>query len=116
MRLSLSVAATISLVLLAGCHSKYVSTAITNDTGAKLSVMQVEYPSASFGVQTLEPGGRFSYRFKVYGSGPVKVTWFDAKQQEHHQTGPVLHEGQEGQLFLRFPAQDVVTFQTRVRP
>ncbi len=106
------------LVLLSmlGCHSKYVETTITNGSAKLLTVIQVEYPSASFGVQTLPPGQSFHYRFKLYGTGPLKLTFFDAKAQEHHQVGPVLTEGQEGQLTIAFPAQDHATFQMRLRP
>ena len=102
--------------LLAGCHSKYVATTLVNGSAGKISVIQVEYPSASFGVQTLDAGASFAYRFKVYGSGPVKLTWYDAKQGEHHQIGPVLSEGQEGTLLVHFVAQDRAEFQARVRP
>lgn len=103
-------------LLLAGCHSKYVETTILNQTSAKITVIQVEYPSASFGVQVLAPGQSFHYRFKLYGTGPLKLSFFDAKTLEHHQVGPVLAEGQEGQLNITFAAQDHANFSTRLRP
>ncbi len=100
--------------LLSGCHSRYVETTITNATAAPVSVVQVEYPSASFGVQTLAPGQVFHYRFKLYGSGLVKLSYFDAKLQEHHSTGPTLDEGDEGTLEITVTAPDHADFKTRV--
>ncbi len=79
-----------------------------------MAVVQVEYPSASFGVQTLAPGQVFHYRFKVYGSGPVKLTYFDAKEQEHRSTGPTLSEGDEGGLTITMTTPDHVDFRASV--
>ncbi|WP_419806818.1 hypothetical protein [Terriglobus sp.] len=101
-------------LLMAGCHSKYIQATVVNASGAPLHVVQVAYPSASFGTQDLAPGQVFHYRFKVIGSGPVKLDFTDAKMQEHQQTGPALHEGDEGQLLIRFPAQDRAEFQVSV--
>ncbi len=85
---------------LAGCRSRYIATTITNDTQTSISVVQVDYPSASFGTQSLAPGQTFNYRFKVQGSGPVKMTWLSADRKELHATGPQLAEGEEGQLVI----------------
>jgi len=81
-----------------GCHSAYVNATVSNRTTAPISLVQVEYPSASFGTQTIAPGGEFKYRFKVLGSGPMKITWTDAAEHEHKATGPTLNEGAEGAL------------------
>ncbi len=101
-------------MMLSGCHSKYVETLVTNASGTIVTVVQVEYPSASFGVQTLAPGQVFRYRFKVYGSGPVKLSYFDLKQQEHHSTGPTLSEGDEGALTITVTAPDHADFKASV--
>ncbi len=98
MRLVRGVVGSVSLALLAGCHSHYVEATISNASPGVVTVVQVEYPSASFGVQMLQPGQVFHYRFKVYGSKPIALSYFDAKTKEHHQTGPVLREGDEGRL------------------
>ena len=85
-------------LMISGCHSAYVNASITNHTPTPISVVQVEYPSASFGTQTIAPGQEFKYRFKVLGSGTVKLTYTDAAQVEHKFTGPSLKEGDEGNL------------------
>lgn len=95
---SLSLAVPIASVAIAvsGCHSAFISATVSNRTSAPLSVVQIEYPSASFGVQSIAPGADFHYRFKVLGSGPMKITWTDNAEHEHKSTGPNLTEGTEG--------------------
>ncbi len=85
---------------LSGCHSAYVNATVSNRTSAPISLVQVEYPSASFGTQTILPGAVFKYRFKVLGSGPMKITWTDSTEHEQKATGPSLSEGTEGQLSI----------------
>lgn len=102
--------------MLVGCHSRYVQAVVVNHSGATLHVVQVDYPSASFGTQELANGGTFHYRFKVLGTGPLKITFTDAQMHEHQQVGPVMHEGEEGTLQIDFSAQDRASFQVSVRP
>lgn len=90
--------ASASLAALAGCHSAYIAATVSNRTAAPISVIQVEYPSASFGTQTIAPGADFHYRFKVLGSGSMKITWTDTAEHEQTATGPALTEGTEGAL------------------
>jgi hypothetical protein len=87
-----------AIATLAGCHSAYINATVENHTATPISLVQVEYPSASFGTQTIAPGAEFHYRFKVLGSGAMKITWTDAAEHERKATGPTLHEGAEGAL------------------
>jgi hypothetical protein len=91
-------AALAAVVMISGCHSAYVNATISNHGPTAISVVQMEYPSASFGTQSIAPGQEFKYRFKVLGSGTVKLTYTDAAQVEHKFTGPSLKEGDEGSL------------------
>jgi hypothetical protein len=84
--------------MLAGCHSHYVAMDVRNDSGAAISLVEVDYPSASFGTDTLAAGAIYHYRFKILGDGPTKLLWTDAQQHDHTVAGPSLHEGQEGTL------------------
>lgn len=81
-----------------GCHSAYVNATVSNRSASTISLVQVEYPSASFGTQSIAPGQDFKYRFKVLGSGNMKITYTDTAQVEHKFTGPELKEGNEGSL------------------
>jgi hypothetical protein len=91
-----------AVLTLSGCHSAYISATVSNHTTEPLSLIEVDYPSASFGTQTLAPGQDFHYRFKVLGSGPTAVLWTSAAKREQKNTGPTLKEGDEGQLTVTF--------------
>ena len=90
--------AAVALAILTGCHSHYVSIDIHNTTPTPITLVEVDYPTASFGVDTLAAGATYHYRFKILGSGPTKILWTDAAQQQHTVAGPSLTEGQEGTL------------------
>ena len=90
----------LAILLVAGCHSAFIDATVRNEGTRTISLVQVEYPSASFGTQSISPGQDFHYRFKVLGSGSLKITYTDASQQEHKATGPALNEGNEGTLAI----------------
>ena len=87
-----------SAFLLMGCHSAFINASIHNGTPGPITLVELDYPSASFGTQTLAPGQDFKYRFKVLGSGDLKLLWTDIHNQEQHADGPHLGEGMEGTL------------------
>jgi hypothetical protein len=78
---SLRILALLPILVITGCHSPY-------------------YPSASFGTQSLAPGADFHYRFKVLGSGNVKLIYTDTAQHQQKSDGPFLKEGAEGPLTI----------------
>ena len=96
----LAVAGLVGVVLVGGCKSPYVNATVKNDTGAAVRLVEVDYPSASFGRESLAAGAVYPYRFKILGSGATKVSWTDAERKEHASAGPELHEGQQGQLAI----------------
>ena len=88
----------LGLLVLVGCHSAYVEATLVNRSGKEISLVELDYPSASFGTQALADGQSFKYRFKVLGTGAVKLIFTDAARQEKDLTGPELKEGDEGRL------------------
>ena len=90
--------------LLSGCRSAYVSTTITNNSAAQVTLLEVDYPSASFGVGSLAPGAQYHYRFKIQGGGPVKLQFTDASGKMHTASGPDLQEGEQGTLQINIDA------------
>ncbi len=98
------------LLTLAGCHSAFVEATISNRTAVTIPLVELDYPSASFGTENLGPGKDFHYRFKVLGTGPTKLVYTDSSHQEKHSDGPVLQEGNEGPLLITF-AQDGIHWQ-----
>lgn len=85
---------------ISGCHSHYIEADVKNESGAAVSLVEVDYPSASFGTETLADGATFHYRFKILGDGPTKIGWTDAERHDHSVGGPSLREGQEGALTI----------------
>jgi hypothetical protein len=97
--LSLSLAL---LLPMTGCHSAFINATIANHTSSPLSLIEVDYPSASFGTQTLNAGQEFHYRFKILGNGPTAILWTDSAHHDHKLAGPALREGQEGSALIDF--------------
>jgi hypothetical protein len=93
--------ATTTLFALAGCKSPYITATVINNTGGQVTLVEVDYPSASFGRDILAAGATYPYRFKIIGSGPTKVSWTDAAHHDHASAGPDLHERQQGQLAIK---------------
>jgi hypothetical protein len=100
MRLLPALALLASLTAASGCHSAYVEATVSNHTDKPIELLEVDYPSASFGTQGLPPGADFHYRFKVLGSGRMKLLYTDSAHQDHKSDGPFLKEGAEGPLSI----------------
>jgi hypothetical protein len=86
------------LIAFAGCHSPYVAATVSNRTSQPIDLLEVDYPSASFGTQSLAPGADFHYRFKVLGSGNMTLTYTTTTFHDKKSEGPFLKEGDEGPL------------------
>ena len=96
-------ASTLALVLtvlaVSGCRSYRIQVSVQNRTGAPVQLLEVEYPSASFGADTLASGATMHYSLQVRGTGPVKVQYSIGGSQAQI-TGPTLSEEDEGQLLI----------------
>jgi hypothetical protein len=90
-----------SLVLI-GCHSAHVEVTVENHTGGPIRLLEVDYPSASFGADTLATGAVLHYRIQVQGSGPVKVQYTPQGNHPIQFQGPDLSEGEEGNMQITF--------------
>ncbi len=83
---------------LAACHSYHIDSTIENRTGLDIQLLEVDYPSASFGADRIASGSIYHYRFQVNGSGPLKISYMGAGNKQIRITGPTLVERQQGQL------------------
>ena len=110
----LFVAALSALLALTGCHSRYIAATVINNTGELLSPVEVDYPSASFGTDTLASGNSYHYRFKIIGAGPTAVAWTDAEHRDYKVAGPQLHEGDEGSLSVTLGHEGSATWDMRL--
>ena len=88
----------IAAMALAGCHSFHIDMAVENRTGGPIRLMEVDYPYASFGADSLAAGATFHYRIQVQGSGELNVQYTGPGDRQVQIKGPALQEKQEGTM------------------
>lgn len=89
----------LAVACLAGCRSPRIAVTVENRTGAAVELLEVDYPSASFGVDRLAAEASYNYRIQIRGSGPVRVQYMDpATHRQFQIAGPTLQERQAGGL------------------
>ena len=119
MRTALIAAALCASLAVAGCKSALINVTVSNHRATAISLVEVDYPSASFGIQKLDPGQDYHYRLKIIGNGPATVLWNEGKDQKKN-SGPVLRDGDAGTLNVTFtdspnPTWDVALTNRSVR-
>jgi hypothetical protein len=114
-RIGLSVLSTFALVLSA-CHSYHIETTVKNNTGGAISLLEVDYPTASFGVDAVAASSEFHHRIQTRGSGPLKVQYTSANGTQIQITGPTLYEGQEGRIEIDLLANGKAEFHPALNP
>jgi hypothetical protein len=85
-------------VLAAGCKSPHVEITVVNQTGGEVRLLEVDYPSASFGADRLAPGASMRYNIALQGAGPMKVQYTGPGNAQQQATGTAVEEGQSGRL------------------
>lgn len=116
-RLSAACAALLlPLLMAASCRNYLVEVTVENRTGGPIELLEVDYPSASFGVDTLAAGAVFRYRVKLQDSGPVKVIYADIRKHQYQSTGPTLRQGQRGQLQIVLNPNGEIEFHPKLTP
>jgi hypothetical protein len=114
-------ARTLAVVLLplfglaCGCHSYHIETTVENRTGAAIQLVEVDYPSASFGADSLAAGADYHYRIQIRGSGEIKVE-YTAGGQQAQITGPALFERQQGRLEIVLLPAGKAEFHSELSP
>jgi hypothetical protein len=104
------------LVLLSGCRSYHIDATIENRTGAPIQLLEVDYPFASFGANTLASGADFHYRFDVTGDGPLKITYTAPNGKQAQITGPTLANRQQGRLEIVLRPNGTADFHPQLTP
>lgn len=86
------------LTALSACRSYHVEITVENRTGAPVKLLEVDYPSASFGTDVVAPGASYSYRIQVQGNGPVTVQYTAADGTQKKISGTTLSQYDQGTL------------------
>lgn len=83
------------------CRSRVILVTLMNTSPQPISTIVVDYPHATFGVNSLAPATTYMYKIKPLETGPLKVQFVDAQGRSHNFTGPILHKSQEGSIEIR---------------
>ncbi len=106
----------LSLLATTACHSYHVDATVRNRTGSDIQLLEVDYPSASFGVDRLASGADFHYRFQIRGSGSLKITYTTSENKQVQIAGPTLVEHQQGQLIIDLLPAGKAQFSPQLTP
>jgi hypothetical protein len=87
-----------ALLAVVGCHSFHVETTVENRTGGAVQLVEADYPSASFGIDSLAAGAVYHCRIQLRGNGPLKVQFTASDGRQAQISGPAVAERQEGRL------------------
>jgi hypothetical protein len=96
-----------------GCKSHHVEISVENRTGAAVRLLEVDYPNASFGADSVAAGQTVRLSIQVQGSGEVKVMYTAPDRHQTQITGPALVEKQEGKLAIVLLPGDKADFSFR---
>jgi len=109
-------AAGVALLSASGCKSYWIDAEIQNHSGQNIHELEVDYPTASFGANSLASGGTMHYRLQIRGSGPVKVEYTFENGRTTHAQGLNLGEHQQGSLTIRILPGGKVDFVPKLTP
>jgi hypothetical protein len=98
------------VVLLAGCRSPWIQCTIVNHEDAPVSLVEMNYPGGSFGVQTIAAGASYRYRFHALSTDKLSLSFTDAARRDHTVSGPELEQRQEGSLLVEIQPGNLVTW------
>jgi hypothetical protein len=105
-----------ALLATTGCRSHHVEITVENRTGTAIELLEVDYPSASFGADSLAAGADFHYRIQIRGSGPLKVQYTGVAGRQEKINGPTLSERQDGRLQIVLMPAGKAKFQPELTP
>jgi len=101
------------MAALAGCRSHVIRVTVINVSSQPVTTIAIEYPGASFGINSLAPGKEFPYTIKPSETGTLKVQFTDAAGKEHRASVGQLQKNDEGAITLQL-TQDSAVAETRL--
>lgn len=106
----------LSAFFFSACHSYHIDATIENRTGAPIQLLEVDYPSATFGADSLAADSSFHYRFQIRGSGQLKVSYTAPNGRTVQISGPMLVERQQGTLEIDLEPGGKAEFRPQLTP
>lgn len=96
-----------------GCKSHPFEITVENRTGAAIRLLEVDYPNASYGADSVEAGQKVRSGIHLTGSGTVKVMYTAPDKHQASINGPELKADQEGGLDIVLLPGDKADFRVR---
>ncbi len=106
----------LSAFAMVACHSYHIEASIENRTGGPITLLEVDYPTASFGSDTLAADAVFHHRFQTRDSGPISIEFTGAHGRQVQVKGPTLYEKQEGSIEIVLLPDGKVGFHPSLNP
>ncbi len=104
----------------AGCRrpwlGQWVNAKVENQTGEAVRQVEVDYPSASFGADSIGAGSALQYKFQISGTGSIKIEYSLGNGRQAHAKGPALSEGQRGTVTIRLLPEGKTQFEADLKP
>ena len=107
--------ALICLLSLTGCRSRGINVTITNTGEQPIRNVELDYPGGSFGSPAIEPNNPFHYRMKITRDGQMKLLFVESNGREHHENGPDVHAGDDGNMTVAIDRDGNNTWQADVQ-
>jgi len=98
---SLRAVALVFVMALAGCRARVVKIILTNTSAEPIKTIIVDYPTATFGKDTLAPRETYFSLVKPVDKGPIKVRFTDAQGGNHAYESISLEQGDDGSVNIR---------------
>jgi hypothetical protein len=90
------------LLACAGCmHSHVIQVTLTNTSTERVSTIEIHYPEATFGINSLDPGKSFQYRIKPTATGTLKIEFLNFRGVKRSSSGPLVHTNDEGSIEIK---------------
>jgi len=98
-----------------GCRSRGVNITITNTGSQPIRNVEVDYPGGTFGRPTIQPNDSFHYRMKILEDGQMKLIFQESDGREHHENGPEIHAGDDGEMIVAIDKDGNNTWKANVQ-
>src|SRR5689334_8233409 len=89
------------VIAMAGCRAHVVKISLTNTSAEPLKTIIVDYPTATFGKDTLAPRETYFSLIKPVDKGPIKVRFTDAQGVNHTYQSISLEQGDDGSVNIK---------------
>jgi hypothetical protein len=93
--------ALVFVIAIAGCRAHVVKISLTNASPEAIKTIIVDYPTATFGKDTLAPRETYFSLVKPVDKGPIKVRFTDAQGVSHTYESISLAPGDDGWVDIK---------------